>query len=183
MTDTPVPPTPDEPVAGQTQPSEQIPFDQEPAPEPLPEATPAEPPAAMPATTTPTTAPTTAAVMPNVGKVRDTGMCILLMVVTLGFYSWYWYFKTHEEMKRHTGTGIGGGIALLLAIFVGIVMPFFSSHEVGHLYERRGQKPPVTAMTGLWALLLGWFFFVGAIVWFVKTNGALNDYWRSIEAS
>ena len=117
-----------------------------------------------------------------VGKVRDTGTCFLLMIVTLGIYGWVWYFKTHDEMKRHTGTGLGGGIALLLGIFVGIVMPFLSSNEVGHLYERRGQKPPVSALTGLWALLLGWFFFVGVIVWFVKTNGALNAYWRSLGA-
>jgi hypothetical protein len=117
-----------------------------------------------------------------IGKVRDTGMCFLLMIVTLGFYSWFWYFKVHEEMKRHTGDGLGGGIALLLAILVGVVMPFLSSNEVGRLYERRGQPAPVSALTGLWALLLGWFFFVGIIVWFVMTNRALNDYWRSLGA-
>ncbi len=117
-----------------------------------------------------------------VGEVRETGTCILLTVVTLGFYTWYWYYKTHEEMKQHTGTGIGGPVALVLAIFVGVVMPFFSSHEVGGLYERRGEARPVSAVTGLWALLLGWFFFVGLIVWFVKTNAALNDYWRSVGA-
>jgi Domain of unknown function (DUF4234) len=117
-----------------------------------------------------------------IGQIRSTGTVILLSFVTLGIYGWVWYYKTHEEMKRHSGEGIGGGIALLLAILVGIVMPFLSSNEVGHLYERRGQKPPVTALTGLWALLLGWFFFVGIIVWIVKTNGALNDYWRSLGA-
>jgi hypothetical protein len=114
-----------------------------------------------------------------IGQVRGTGACIGLTVVTLGFYTWYWYYKTHEEMKRHTGEGIGGPIALVLAIVVSIVMPFLNSHEVGRLYERRGQKPPVTALTGLWFLLLGWFFLVGAFVWFIKTNNALNDYWRS----
>lgn len=113
------------------------------------------------------------------GKIRSTGTCVLLTIVTLGFYTWYWYYKTHDEMKRHSGDGIGGAVALILAIFISIVMPFLTSNEVGKLYERRGQKAPVTAMTGLWYLLLGWFFFVGAIVWFVKTNGALNDYWRS----
>ncbi len=118
-----------------------------------------------------------------VGQVRSTGTCVLLTIVTLGFYTWYWYYKTHDEMKRHSGQGIGGGVALILAIFVGIVMPFLSSNEVGGLYERRGQARPVSAVTGLWALLLGWFFFVGLIVWFVKTNGALNDYWRSLGAS
>jgi hypothetical protein len=114
-----------------------------------------------------------------IGKIRGTGACILLTIVTLGFYTWYWYYKTSDEMKQHSGDGIGGPIALLLAILVGIVMPFISPNEVGKLYERRGQKAPVGAATGLWYILLGWFFFVGAIVWFVKTNGALNDYWRS----
>ena len=118
----------------------------------------------------------------QVGQVRSTGTCVLLTIVTLGFYSWYWYFQTHEEMKRHSGTGLGGPVALILAIFLGFLMPFFTSSEVGGLYERRGQKPPVTAVTGLWALLLGWFFFVGLIVWFVKTNRALNDYWTSLGA-
>jgi hypothetical protein len=118
-----------------------------------------------------------------VGQVRSTGTCILLTIVTLGFYTWYWYYQTHDEMKRHTGEGIGGGIALLLAILVGVVMPFLSSHEVGRLYERRGQAKPVSATTGLWFLLLGWFFFVGAIIWFVRTNRALNDYWQSLGAS
>lgn len=118
----------------------------------------------------------------ELGKVRGTGGCVLLTIVTLGFYTWYWYFKTHEEMKRHSGVGLGGGVSLILAIFIGIVMPFVTSSEVGGLYERRGQARPVSAATGLWALLLGWFFFVGLIVWFVKTNGALNDYWRSLGA-
>ncbi|HET7068562.1 MAG TPA: DUF4234 domain-containing protein [Nocardioides sp.] len=113
---------------------------------------------------------------------RDTGTCFLLMIVTLGIYGWVWYFKTHDEMRRHTGAGLGGGVALVLGIFVSILMPFLSSNEVGHLYERRGLKPPASALTGLWALLLGWFFFVGIIVWFVKTNGALNAYWRSLGA-
>jgi hypothetical protein len=116
------------------------------------------------------------------GKIRSTGTCILLSIVTLGIYTWYWYYKTHDEMKQHSGQGIGGGIALLLAILVSIVMPFLSSSEVGKLYERRGQKAPVGAATGLWFLLLGWFFFVGAFVWFIKTNGALNAYWRSLGA-
>ncbi|MDQ6641142.1 MAG: DUF4234 domain-containing protein [Actinomycetota bacterium] len=117
-----------------------------------------------------------------VGKVRSTGSCILLTIVTLGFYTWYWYYKTHDEMRQYSGTGVGGGVALILAIFLGIVMPFLSSNEVGGLYERSGHARPVSAVTGLWALLLGWFFFVGLIVWFVKTNGALNSYWKSLGA-
>ncbi len=121
-----------------------------------------------------------AATMPSgpIGTIRSTGTCILLTIVTLGIYSLVWYFKTHEEMKQHSGTGIGGALALILGLLVGIVMPFITSGEVGGLYERRGQARPVSATTGLWILLP----LVGGIVWFVKTNGALNDYWRSVGA-
>jgi hypothetical protein len=153
-----------------------------PPPDPATAATPPPYGAPSPYGAVPAAASPGALAVPPVGKVRDTGTCFLLMIVTLGIYGWVWYFKTHDEMRRHTGTGLGGGIALLLGIFVGIVMPFLTSNEVGHLYERRGQKPPVSALTGLWALLLGWFFLVGVIVWFVKTNGALNAYWRSVGA-
>ena len=45
------------------------------------------------------------------GQVRETGTCVLLTIVTLGFYTWYWFYKTHDEMKQHSGTGIGGGVA------------------------------------------------------------------------
>jgi Domain of unknown function (DUF4234) len=151
-------------------------------PEPAPAVPGPDPAYAEQGGVAPYAAPGVVATAGQIGKIRSTGTCFLLMIVTLGIYSWVWYFKTHDEMKRHSGEGIGGGIALVLAIFVGVVMPFLSSNEVGHLYERRGQKAPVTALTGLWALLLGWFFFVGLIVWFVKTNGALNAYWRSLGA-
>jgi uncharacterized protein DUF4234 len=114
----------------------------------------------------------------SIGTIRSTGTCILLTIVTLGIYSWVWYFKTHEELKQHSGTGLGGGVALILAIFVGIVMPFVTANEVGGLYERRGQAKPVSAATGAWILLP----FIGSIIWFVKTNGALNAYWRSVGA-
>ncbi|SDE68834.1 protein of unknown function [Blastococcus fimeti] len=115
------------------------------------------------------------------GKIRPTGIAILLAIVTLGIYTLYWYFATHDEMKKHTGEGLGGAVALLLAIFVGVASPYLHSHEVGNLYERRGQEKPVSALTGLW-YFPGIFILVGPIVWFVKTNGALNAYWRSVGA-
>ena len=116
-----------------------------------------------------------------IGKVRGTGVCILLTIVTFGIYTWFWYFSVHDEMKRHTGQGIGGVVALLLAVFIGIASPFLTSSEVGGLYERRGQHKPVSGMTGLW-FFPGIFLLVGPVVWFVKTNGALNAYGRSVGA-
>lgn len=113
-----------------------------------------------------------------VGQIRGTGVCILLAIVTFGFYGLWWFYKTHEEMKSHTGNGVGGGVALLLAFFVGFVMPFITSSEVGNLYRRAGMHSPVSGATGLW-YLPGMFILIGPIIWFVKTNGALNSYWRS----
>jgi len=114
----------------------------------------------------------------SAGKVRGTGVAILLTIVTLGIYPLYWYYSVHTELKRQTNNGLGGGIALLLAFFVGIVMPFVTANEVGQAYTARGQKPPVSAITGLWILLP----LLGILIWFVKVNGAINAYWRSTAA-
>ena len=114
----------------------------------------------------------------GLGKIRGTGMCIFLSVITFGIYALVWYYSTHEEMKRHTGQGMGGGLALVLGIFVSIVMPYITSSEVGSMYERAGMRKPVSGATGLW-YFPGWFILVGPLVWFIKTNGALNAYWRA----
>jgi uncharacterized membrane protein YraQ (UPF0718 family) len=113
-----------------------------------------------------------------IGKVRGTGLSIFLFIITFSIYGWFYFYGTHEEMKRHTGRGLGGVVALILAIFVGFVMPFFTSSEVGQMQELAGRQKTVEGITGLWILLP----LVGPIIWFVKTNGALNDYWKSMGA-
>ena len=112
------------------------------------------------------------------GTVRNTAICIVLALVTCGIYTIYYYYKTHEEMKQHSGQGIGGVVALVLALFVGFVLPYVLSSEVGKLRQSRGQEERVSAVTGLW-YFPGALILIGPIVWFVKTNGALNDYWMS----
>lgn len=104
---------------------------------------------------------------------------MLLTIVTIGIYPLFWYYSVHEEMKRHTGTGIGGPLGLLISFFAGVVTPFITSSEVGQLYSRRGLAAPVSGATGLWNFP-GALILVGPFVWFIKTNGALNSYWRSV---
>ena len=113
-----------------------------------------------------------------IGKVRSTGLSILLYIVTLTIYGLVWWYQTHEEMKRHTGRGLGGLLALLIGFFIAPVMLFLTPSEVGQMQELGGREKTVSALTGLWILLP----IAGPIVWFVKTNGALNDYWRSMGA-
>ena len=117
-----------------------------------------------------------------VGQVRSTGLQLLLFVVTFGIWGYLYLFQTHDEMKRHTGNGIGGVVALLVAIVFWMASPFLLSHEVGQLHERAGRRRPVSALTGLW-FFPGALLLVGPFIWFALTNRALNDHWRSVGAS
>ena len=124
----------------------------------------------------------TAAAVPStvgpLGRPRGIGFGILLFIVTLGFYGWYWAYKTQEEMKQHTGNGIGGVIGLVIWILIAAVSAFVIPSEVGNMYRKDGREPPVNGWTGLWLFPFG-FLIVTAVVWFVKTQGALNRYWES----
>jgi hypothetical protein len=138
-----------------------------PAPQPDPEYAP------MPAYAGPASA------TGELGHMRPTGLTMLLVIVTFGIWSLVYYFLVFEEMRRHSWRGLGGVWALLIAIFFGVVPPYLLSNEVGQLYERRGQRAPVTALTGLW-WFPGMLILVGPFIWFIRTNNALNDYWRSL---
>ncbi len=107
----------------------------------------------------------------RVGRPRGIGLGILLFVVTLGFYGWYWVFKTQEEVKQHTGQGLGGVLGLVVWILISAVSAFVIPSEVGK-----------TGWSGLW-LFPGGILVVPAIVWFVKVQGALNRYWEAKAAS
>ncbi|PWU23580.1 MAG: hypothetical protein C5B48_08325 [Candidatus Rokuibacteriota bacterium] len=112
-----------------------------------------------------------------IGRPRGIGFGILLYIVTLGFYAWYWVYKTAEEMAQHTGEGLGGILALVVWILISPVMAFVIPSEVGKMYALDGQTRPMTGWTGLW-LFPGGILIVPAIVWFVKIQRALNRYWK-----
>jgi hypothetical protein len=110
-----------------------------------------------------------------IGQPRGVGFVIVLSIVTFGIYHFYWVYKNFEEMKRHTGEGIGGVLGLVIAILLGVVIWFVLPSEVGRMYRDDGREGPMTGWTGLWLFLpiVGWF------VWTIKIQGALNRYWES----
>jgi hypothetical protein len=112
------------------------------------------------------------------GRPRGIGFGILIYIVTLGFYGWYWAYKTHEEMKQHTGEGIGGVVGLVVWIFISPVNGFVIPSEIGKMYAKDGREPPMSGWTGLW-FFPGGILIIPAIVWFVKVQGALNQYWEA----
>ena len=159
MTDTPTPPT--DPTAGATPPA--------------PPAA-ATPPAAPPPPPAPAAAmPTAATANGPLGKIRSPAAVIIFSIITLGIYVFVYWFKTFNELKEHNGTGIGGVLALVLGLFVGFVNPFLEGGEVSETLTRRGQPSPVSWKTGFWVFLP----LIGFIIWVVKVQGALNEYWIS----
>ena len=112
------------------------------------------------------------------GQHRGIGFGILIFIITFGFYGWWWAFKTQEEMKQHTGQGLGGVLGLVVWIFASFISAFVIPSEIGQMYKRDGREPPVTGWTGLWLVPFG-ILIVPAIIRFVKVQGALNDYWSS----
>lgn len=112
------------------------------------------------------------------GRPRGVGFGILIFIVTLGIYGWYWAYKTQEEMKQHTGDGLGGVVGLVVWILLQAVTAFTIPSEIGTMYAKDGREKPMTGWTGLW-LFPGAFLIIPAIVWFVKIQRALNTYWES----
>jgi len=141
----------------------------------VPPSEPTQPPpyAPPPAAPPPAYAPISAT--GPVGQPRNIGISILLAIVTLGIYTLVWTYKTFDEMKRHSNAGVGGGIALVLQIFVGVVTFFLAPSEIKGLYDRAGQRTDLTPVWGLWFLLP----IIGPFVWFIKVQGELNRYWVS----
>jgi hypothetical protein len=112
------------------------------------------------------------------GKPRGILFVLLISLITLGIYTIYWAYKTQEEMKQHTGDGLGGILGLVVWIIINPVSAFVIPSEIGKMYARDGREPPVTGWTGLWLFPFG-VLIIPAIVWFVKVQGALNRYWES----
>jgi Domain of unknown function (DUF4234)/Protein of unknown function (DUF2510) len=109
------------------------------------------------------------------GKIRSPLAVILLTFITLGIYGIYWQYAMFKEMNDYSGQGIGGAIGLILAIFISIVNVFLMSSEVGNLYATENRPKPVQGTTGLWILIP----LVGFIIWVVKVQGHLNEFWKA----
>lgn len=115
----------------------------------------------------------------EIGQPRGVLFVILVTIVTLGIYHLYWTYKSFDELKRHTGEGIGGVLGLVIAIVFSPINWFVMPSEIGKMYSVDGRTAPMTGWTGLWMFLP----LVGFFVWTVKVQGALNRYWQSKAAT
>jgi hypothetical protein len=110
------------------------------------------------------------------GRPTDPGKQILLTIVTLGIWAFVWTYRQHEDIKVYSGEGVGGVLGVVIYLFVGIVTPFLLANEVQtKLYEKDGRVSPVQTTTGFWVFLP----LVGSIVWYLKVQKAINEFWTS----
>ena len=110
------------------------------------------------------------------GKIRNWGTVAILTIITCGIYGIFWQYYVFKENKDHSGEGVGGGIAVVFALLIGIVNIFLLPAEVGNLYAKAGQEKPVHGPTGWWAIIpiVGWF------IWLYKVQTAINNRWEQL---
>jgi hypothetical protein len=100
---------------------------------------------------------------------------ILLSIVTCGIWFGVWSYRTHGDLKRYNGEGLGELAGLLLGLFISPVIMFTVPNEVEKMYQRDGRQSPVSTLWGLWFLLP----IIGHFIWYFKVQAALNDFWAS----
>lgn len=107
------------------------------------------------------------------GQARPAGTTVLLSIVTCGVWTYVWSFQNHDELQRYRGEGLGGPVALVLAILVNVAIMFTIPMEIEKMYQEEGLPSPVTTTFGLWFLLP----IIGNFIWYFKVQEALNDFW------
>lgn len=110
---------------------------------------------------------------PPAGRPRSIAVSTLLFFATLGLYGAVWAYRVHDELRRDTGRGMGGVRGALLWVLLPPVLAFTLPAEVDLACLERALPRAVRARTGWWMLLP----LAGAVVWFVKVQRALNEYW------
>ena len=111
------------------------------------------------------------------GAYYSLGLVILLSIVTFGIWTFLWTYRTNEDLKRYNGDGLGGVLGVVIYSFSlsACVLMFTIPNEIKNMYERDGRQSPVSAVWGLWFLLP----LIGNIIWYVKVQQSLNDFWLS----
>ena len=107
------------------------------------------------------------------GAYYSPGLVILLSIVTIGVWTFLWSYRTNEDLKKYNGDGIGGVLAVVLNLLLGVVLMFTIPNEIKNMYERDGRESPVSAIWGLWFLLP----IIGLFIWYFKVQNSLNDFW------
>jgi hypothetical protein len=109
------------------------------------------------------------------GAFYNVGLTILLTIITCGIWGLFWTYRTNEDLKRYNSDGIGGVLGVVIYLLLAVVLMFTIPNEIEKMYQRDGKQSPVSTLWGLWFLLP----IIGNIIWYLKVQAALNDFWAS----
>ena len=109
------------------------------------------------------------------GAYYRTGLVIFLTIITLGIWAILWSYRTNEDLKRYNGDGLGGVLAVVICLVISVVLMFTIPNEIEKMYQRDGRQSPISTAWGLWFLLP----IIGNIIWYVKVQRVLNEFWAS----
>jgi hypothetical protein len=109
------------------------------------------------------------------GAFYSVGLVIVLTIVTCGIWGILWAYRSNEDLKKYNRDGLGGVLAVVICLLLAVVLMFTMPSEIKKMYEHDGRESPVEPLLGLWFLLP----IVGNIIWYVKVQGALNEFWVS----
>lgn len=93
-------------------------------------------------------------------KNRNMGVQVLLMIVTFGLYSVYWFYQVCSEMKLITKNEEISPMLWTVLLFVPFG-PLYSYYQFSIVYEKFGSEK-----VNRWILFILWLFFAPAI-WFM----------------
>jgi hypothetical protein len=103
-----------------------------------------------------------------------------LVLITLGIYGFYWYYKVNEEIKRYTGDQTISPSRSLLAVIPGfllIVPPFIAYfNTANHIVRMQEQRGLASQISPALVVILGLVIWIGMAA-YVQEH--LNRVWDS----
>jgi hypothetical protein len=103
-----------------------------------------------------------------------------LVLITLGIYGFYWYYKVNEEIQRYTGDRTISPSRSLLAVIPGfllIVPPFIAYYNTAnHIVRMQEQRSLQSQISPALVVILGLVIWIGMAA-YVQEH--LNRIWDS----
>jgi hypothetical protein len=103
-----------------------------------------------------------------------------LVLITLGIYGFYWYYKVNEEIKRYTGDQTISPSRSLLAVIPGfllIVPPFIAYYNTSnHIVQMQQQRGLASQISPALVVILGLVIWIGMAA-YVQEH--LNRVWEA----
>jgi hypothetical protein len=144
-------------------------------PPPPPPPVPQQPPPAAPPPAAPPAAAQPAAALPVEGweVKRSVVRVVVLLIVSFGFYVFYWFYKTRQKVTAELGTydNVGGQTIGLVVPILNWFIIYWLLRDVHEARRRMGLQTDMEPII----MLVIWLVF--SPVGLALTQSQLNEYW------